>query len=149
MAITPEAGDANRLYWESDASVAEIAARFDLSRRALYDALEPLPADIACPECGSPMEFENRLARRGGLASCPGCGNRLTADAEAGGEAVPPDTASGDLAADGRGDDRAWSAQPPDQREADLRHRAVLLGGAAIAGLAIGTVAALWARRRD
>jgi transposase-like protein len=36
--------EANRLYWETDESVAEIARRFDLSRRALYDAIEPLPS---------------------------------------------------------------------------------------------------------
>jgi hypothetical protein len=146
MTVTPEAGNANELYWQSNASVAEIAARFDLSRRALYEAIRPLPADAACPACGGGLMFENRLARRTGQGVCDACGERrfLGLPAVAPGNDATPrqDRASA------RNDLRAWG-EDADDRSADLRHKAVLLGGAAIAGLAIGTVAALWSRRRD
>src|SRR5687768_5905870 len=62
-----KATEANRLYWESDVSVAEIAQRLELSRRALYAAIQPLPAERNCERCGSPMTYENRSARAGDL----------------------------------------------------------------------------------
>lgn len=64
----------NRLYWDSDASVAEIADRLDISRRALYDGIEPRPAGAPCPECGTPLGFRNRTALEAGEAECPACG---------------------------------------------------------------------------
>ncbi|HSG49547.1 MAG TPA: hypothetical protein VLA43_17130 [Longimicrobiales bacterium] len=65
---------ANSLYWESDASVNEIAEKLDLSKGALYGVVEPLDAGTPCPECGGALEFPNRTARHKGLVSCPVCG---------------------------------------------------------------------------
>jgi hypothetical protein len=65
--------EANHLYWETDESVADIARRFDLSRRALYEAIEPLPSGSACEMCGAPLSYENRSARLAGDAACPIC----------------------------------------------------------------------------
>lgn len=129
--------EANRLYWETDAPVADIAARLDLSRRGLYDAVRPSPAGAACDACGEGLHYENRSARRQGSATCPACGaTRMVTEAatERDGLAV--------MHADARHDARAFLRDP------DVRHRAVMLGGAAIAGVAIGTVAALIALRR-
>ena len=42
-----DAAEANRLYWETEQSVADIAQQLDISRRALYGAVRPLPAGAA------------------------------------------------------------------------------------------------------
>lgn len=65
---------ANSLYWESDASVNEIAEQLDLSKGALYGVVEPLDAGAPCPECGGALEFPNRTARDKGMVTCPVCG---------------------------------------------------------------------------
>ncbi|MGH7504783.1 MAG: hypothetical protein ACRELX_03995 [Longimicrobiales bacterium] len=132
--------EANRLYWDTDESVAEIADQLDLSRRALYDAVQPASAGVICSRCGSELSFENRSARKAGQAVCAACGAAESVDAAAADEPRP-----------------ALSVVPGDPRvdvisdtvDPDLRHRAVVLGGAAIAGVALGTVAALLATRRD
>lgn len=64
---------ANTLYWESDASVNDIAEQLDLSKGALYGLVQPLDADTPCPECGAPLEFENRTAREKEVVTCPKC----------------------------------------------------------------------------
>jgi hypothetical protein len=68
-----KASEANRLYWESDVSVAEIAQRLELSRRALYAAIQPLPAGRNCERCGGQMTYENRSARASDQAICLAC----------------------------------------------------------------------------
>ena len=144
---TNGAAEANRLYWETDTSVADIAERFDLSRRAFYEVITPVPAGTACPECGQGLCFENRSGRRDRHATCPGCGAQtgLGPDPDADADAMrDPAPAPRDLRADARVVEDAGDARTP-----DLRGRAVMLGGAAIAGVALGTVAALLARRRD
>jgi predicted DNA-binding protein YlxM (UPF0122 family) len=53
-ASSPAAEDrANELYWGSDRSVNQIADELDLSKGALYGMIRPLPAALACPECGT------------------------------------------------------------------------------------------------
>lgn len=71
-----EASDAraNELYWDSDASVNDLAERLDLSKGALYGLIQPLGADVACPECGAEMEYANRTARDKGFVTCGACG---------------------------------------------------------------------------
>jgi len=138
--------EANRLYWETNTSVAGIAEQFDVSRRALYEAVRPHPAGLDCPTCGHGLHYENRSARRDRQATCPACNVRIAVtdlgDAEP--EAMMDPQPDQELRADARVD-----ASAEDVRGNDLRGRAVLLGSAAIAGVAIGTVAALLARRRD
>lgn len=147
MIDATRSAEANRLYWETETPVAEIAERFDLSRRALYDVVSPFPAGAPCPTCGQGLHYENRSARRDGQAVCPECGahTSLTApDGPASEAMLEPIPAGSDMRADAR------AALPAaDARAADLRGRAVVLGGAAIAGVAVGTIAALLARRRD
>lgn len=71
----------NRLYWESDASISEIANQLDISRRALYDGIESRPAGRDCPECGAPLGYRNRTALENGEAECPECGLTVQLDA--------------------------------------------------------------------
>jgi hypothetical protein len=117
MAMTPldpaAAAEANRLYWETDDSVAEISDRLRISRRALYEAVEPLPTGAACTTCGGPLTFENRSARTAGEAACTICATTGATDIR-----EPVDTAPG-LALD---------------------ERTLLVGGAALAGAILGAV---------
>jgi hypothetical protein len=118
-AIDTIAAEANRLYWETETSVADIAQQLELSRRALYDTVDPLPTSSSCTVCGSPLVFENRSARNAGRETCPVC------DSDDVAEAPPPPAVAAPL--------------PPDE---DVEH-AVRVGGAAIAGAAIGAIATL------
>jgi hypothetical protein len=111
-----DTAEANRLYWESDESVADIAARLDMSRRALYDAIEPLPSGGTCDVCGGPLTFENRSARTAGHASCEVC---------AATGASPEEHAAAAAASDGH---------------PAVDERTAWLGGAALAGAALGAL---------
>lgn len=140
----PDVVEANRLYWETEDSVASIADRLDVSRRALYDAVQPMRAGVGCPSCGDQLAFENRSGRKLGMAVCPSCGFEQQLEPEAEPAAAMSDGPALEVV---RGD--APVDRLLDLRDPDLRHRAVVLGGAAIAGVALGTVAAMIAMRRD
>lgn len=117
--------EANRLYWETDESVAGIAQQLELSRRALYDAVQPLPAGIDCPDCGTMMVYENRSARTSHNAICLSC----TIEEEESGQDEMP--------------------QPPAPLPPELNEDLVRVGGAALAGAALGAfVTLLFVRRR-
>jgi hypothetical protein len=117
MKQTPDRTEANRLYWETDESVADIASRLDMSRRALYEAIEPLPSGAACPTCGAPLSFENRSARLAGEATCPVCTAAAAGPTE--------------------------SDLPLQSPEGQPDERLVVLGGAAAAGVALGALLTL------
>lgn len=134
---TAAAPEINRLYWETDDSVAEISNQLGVSRRALYDHVEPLPVGVQCASCGAEMYYSNRSARAAGMARCLMCGNEREIDPgvsadEAG--AIPPYGAGWPAA-----------AKPSDHQ---LRDRAVTIAGFAIAGVAVGAIATLLVRRR-
>jgi hypothetical protein len=142
------AEEANRLYWKSDASVAEIATRLDLSRRALYEALTPLPAGEPCDVCGGELAYVNRSAREAGALSCGACGAtaELGTDRAAAGSAGPGTTAA-DARATTRTDrvddrmalDRGAGALSDDP----MVRRAVRLTTAALFGAAVGAAATI------
>lgn len=115
----------NRLYWESNASVSQIADRLDISRRALYDGIHPQPAGRRCPECGAPLVYRNRTALESGEAECPDCGFDGAL------EASPPPA--------GGGRDPS-SDLSSDRRRFPELDRIPVLGAAFVAGLALGTV---------
>lgn len=126
-------GEANRLYWETDASVADIANRLDISRRALYDAVQPRPAGGACPECGGLLVFRNRTAEERGRAECLECDAEVVLDGMAGATnnaepQVEQEAAAGPLSPVTR------------RRPVDVGSGAAL-GGSLLAGLALGAVA--------
>jgi|SRR5690606_22616139 len=120
-AIDTIAAEANRLYWETDTPVAEIAQQLELSRRALYESIDPLPTSNTCAVCGSPLVYENRSARNAGVETCPNC--------DAQDEAPTPSAIP--------------ARMPTSGRDAYDRDRAVRVGGAALAGAALGAIATL------
>jgi hypothetical protein len=129
ISMVPEldtAREANRLYWDSDTPVADIAQQLELSRRALYDAIRPLPSGTTCDVCGGEMTWENRSARTAGVVVCMQCRAREGAAAEPDDVEHPPEP----------------FALPP------LDPRTVRLGGAMIIGAAVGFAATLLAVRR-
>ena len=119
-AIDTIAAEANRLYWETDTSVADIAQQLELSRRALYESVDPLPTSGSCGVCGSPLVFENRSARNAGVETCPYCEAQDGADTPA----VMP-------------------ARRTTAVVDEIDQRAVRVGGAALAGAALGAIATL------
>lgn len=117
------ASEANRLYWESELSVSDISERLNLSRRALYDVLDPLPTGLPCAACGGGLVYENRSARTAGEMICGQCGARPGIDAAA-------------------------TPAPPLVETPSIDPRTFQLGGAMIAGAIVGVVATLMAVSR-
>ena len=132
-AVAPEI---NRLYWETDTSVSEISNNLGVSRRALYDLIEPLPAGAACNSCGAQLYFGNRSARTAGSARCLVCGGEKELD---------PDISHEDV-----GMIPPFVSRPAAATRAaeDMRQRAALIAGFAIAGVVAGAIATLLLRRR-
>lgn len=133
---TTAAPEINRLYWETADSVAEISSQLGVSRRALYDLVEPLPAGMPCASCGAELYYSNRSARAAGVARCLMCGNEREIDPDVSADDV------GTIPPYGAG----WpaAAKPADHR---LRDRAAMIAGFAIAGVAVGAIATLLVRR--
>lgn len=115
------AAEANRLYWETETSVADIAQQLELSRRSLYDSVDPLPSGASCEVCSTPLVFENRSARNAGEESCPHCDMDEEIETE---EVMESPAGTAGLS------------------DEDM-DRIVKVGGAAIAGAAIGAIATL------
>lgn len=65
---------ANASYWDSGASVNDIAAELDLSKGSLYGMIRPRGSGLDCPECGEELEYPNRTAREKRFVTCSGCG---------------------------------------------------------------------------
>lgn len=143
MADANTARKLNRLYWESDASVADIADRLDISRRALYDGIEPRPAGRPCPECGAPLGFRNRTALHDGKAECAECG--FTAALEPGG----PATGRASEPAEGAGTgDREPEGPLGRPRSLPTAGSGPVLGSAFLTGLILGALAMYLFKRR-
>ncbi len=151
--------EANRLYWDTDSSVADIAEALSVSRRALYGVITPQELEERCSSCGGTLTFTNRLRRASGLAECAGCGRQQTI------ATMRDETAdkgsrmrSAARADSSESRPRSRTAASPGPRaarrpllsaEAIERNRSVLLGGAALAGLAIGAIATMLLTGRD
>ncbi len=163
MATEPSRGEANRLYWETDAPVGRIAETLGISRRALYELLERIPADAPCPECGGPVLFANRLARSTGEAQCGVCGAstvltpgerprdpdaRLAEAAAA--AAVGSSNGGNRTGEDGLYPAWTYAPEPPRRKLADLLgdRRVLAIAGIALAGVLVGVGATLLIRRR-
>lgn len=141
MADDQTRAEINRLYWGSDASVGDIADRLGVSRRALYDSIDPTPAGEPCPDCGSELQFRNRTAAERRDASCPECGReeRLTGGPSGG----------ADLLRDPQVEQMARGARrsPMPTRDVPASASAPAVGGALLAGLAAGALIAYAVRR--
>lgn len=141
----------NRLYWGSDASVGEIAERLGVSRRVLYDSIEPQPANRSCPDCGGTLGFRNRTAAESREASCPDCGHesRLERDRAGGPSGGGNGRAEAAAAADPEIErqERGAALAPLPPRSIPTSVSGPALGGALLVGLAVGAMLGYMARR--
>jgi DNA-directed RNA polymerase subunit RPC12/RpoP len=136
---------ANQLYWHTERSIADIAETLGVSRRALYELVEPESAGVACENCGADVVFANRSAKTAQLARCPACGSecQLTTEESYDGEqddtdiaeTIPPYVAG-------------WPRAHAGVSEHAVRDRALRIGTAAVAGAAVGALTALLIVRR-
>jgi hypothetical protein len=135
---TEAAKEANRLYWQTDRSVAEIAEKLTVSRRALYELITPESSGMTCRSCGGDVVFTNRSAKAGNAGRCAQCGaeyDTTAADDDDAEETLTPYAAG-------------WPRVVQRSNTEDVRARAVRLGGVAVAGVAVGAIAALLLVRR-
>lgn len=130
--------DANQLYWETDASVAEIADQLTISRRALYDAIEPRPAGVTCTQCEAGLVFRNRTAAERRRAECLECEIEVALE-----------TVVGGAAATGQAESARRPPRPTPVRvpESASGHGAAV-GGALLVGIALGAAAGYLLRQR-
>jgi hypothetical protein len=130
------AEEINRLYWDTDESVGEISNKLGLSRRALYEVVQPLQADLQCTSCGADMVYTNRSAKAAGVARCQDCGRQTELD---------PDISHEDVGTiPGREEPQTFV----DEYAPDLRNRAVTIAGYALAGAFVGALATVLIRRK-
>lgn len=139
----------NHLYWDSDASVGEIAERVGVSRRALYDAIEYRPVDRPCPDCGAGLGYRNRTAAENREVECPDCGFTTTLTWEPG-----PQVGQG-IGGDGSGDQEEPEVEQEETAgpKAPVRHLPPphgnpAVGAALLVGLAAGAMTGYLLRRR-
>jgi DNA-binding transcriptional regulator LsrR (DeoR family) len=133
------APEVNRLYWQTGDSVADISNNLGISRRALYEMIEPLAAGVECSSCGAEMHFANRSAKSASIARCMVCGSEQELDSGISHDdigIVPPYT------------DDAPRANKTLSVANGARDRVVMVAGFALAGLVVGAVATLLVRKR-
>lgn len=135
---TTVAPELNRLYWETSQSVAEISNRLGISRRALYELIEPLPAGIECSNCGAELQYVNRSTKAAGIARCLVCGKERELGSDNLQEdvgTIPPYSAG-------------WPAATTQPASNGMRERVVMIAGFAIVGVVMGAIATVLVRRR-
>ena len=142
MADDQARAEINRLYWASDASVGEIADQLGVSRRALYDRIDPTPAGEPCPDCGSELGFRNRTAAERREASCAECGREQRLSGRT-------DSVAAESLEDPQVEQMARGAllSPMPARNVPPTASAVAVGGALLTGLAAGALIAYAVRR--
>jgi transposase-like protein len=132
--------EADRLYWESDASVADIAEQLEISRRALYEAIRPRPAGLACEECGGDLVFRNRTSAERNVAECLQCEREVAV------EAVRPD--GSDPEPQVEQEREAARLSPMARRHPEGGGNGAFISASLLAGMAIGAASAYLFRRR-
>jgi hypothetical protein len=141
--------DANSLYWETNASVSEIADQLAISRRALYDAIEPRPADVPCAECGAGLVFRNRTAAERRRAECLECEIEVAlAEMDGAEEAGASARRATPRAPAGPADPARSGATPVKDWSETIPGNGAVLGGSLLAGLALGAAAGYLIRKR-
>lgn len=138
------AEEVSRLYWETDVSVGEIATQLDISRRALYTALRPLPAGERCSECGGELVFMTRSARAEGAAECVACGHEQDVEPAGGRVAGAAAAAEDEEVAELEGAEDEGLVFAASARG----RRGILIAAAALAGVAAGLAGAMRVLRR-
>jgi hypothetical protein len=132
--------EANRLYWDTEAPVADIAGRLEISRRALYDAIEPRAIGLACEDCGTDLVFRNRSAAERHQAECLTCEVQILV------EPIPV----GDTAAEPQVEQEAAAGRlsPLERPVAPVAAHGAGVGAVLLAGLAVGAVAGYFLRQQ-
>lgn len=135
------AQEANRLYWDSDRSVNQIADDLGMSKGTLYDVVEPRPAGVACPHCGQEMSYPNRTARDRGFLDCTACGFEEESQVEEAWSERGGRTGSGAVVVTPEAVRRARSSE---------RHTALtrIVAGTALLGVAAGVAIAMVLREK-
>lgn len=145
-------GEINRLYWGSDSSVGDIADQLGISRRALYDNIDPRPAGALCPDCGAELGFRNRTAADRREVSCAACGSEHVLDGDPG-DTPQPDGQARDQPGAGAGgpaveqQERGARLSPIPPRPVPGTISGPVLGSALVAGLAAGAAVGYLIRR--
>jgi hypothetical protein len=129
----------NRLYWGTDRSVGDIADALGVSRRSLYDSIEPRPAGAPCPDCGGALGFRNRTAAERREAECPDCG----LSTELGARTAPDAYEEPEV----EQEREAGRISPLAPRRVPASRSGPLLGSTLLAGLAVGAAAGYLIRR--
>jgi hypothetical protein len=145
---------ANRLYWNSTDTVEGIAEQLGVSRRSLYNVVQPEPTGVECPDCTLELVFPNRTSRTAGRAVCLECDRTLALEdlPEPGarngrgerGPSLYEGRAGGHAAGNGR-EVRLGGLR--DGLAAVEPRRAAMIGGAAVLGAVAGVASASLLRR--
>lgn len=125
----------NQLYWNSGRTIDEIVEDLGVSRNLLYSSIDPIPAGSLCPMCTGMLVFTNRTSRASGSGTCESCGMESEV-AEPPGEA---ETDSMGSAPSMNGNGRRLDRLQDELAGVDTR-RAAMIGGAAAAGVLVGTL---------
>ena len=148
MADQETRNELNRLYWDSDESVAGIADRLGISRRALYEDLEPLPAGARCPDCDAALGYRNRTAAENREAECPACGREVQLDPAGAGPAPGAEPEAGDEGLDTPALEQERSAAPlSPARAVPPAGSGPILGMVLLVGIGLGALVAYLLRR--
>ena len=70
----PNQSEIDRLYWETDTPVAEVARTLGLPARSMHQLVTALPAGVDCYRCSSELSFTSRTQRDGQRLRCDHCG---------------------------------------------------------------------------
>jgi len=136
------APEANRLYWDSDVSVNQIADRLGISKGRLYEVIRPLPSGLPCPRCGEEMVFPNRTAREKGFLTCSACGlEEEESEVRSAWSESAGRTGGGALVVPPEAMKRA-------RREPSSERTTRIVAGTALLGIAAGIAVATWLGRR-
>jgi hypothetical protein len=157
--VDPFGEQVNQMYWHSDETVDGIVSSLGRSRKAVYAAIEPLPAGAQCAGCGEPLVFLNRTSRSAGMANCSACGAQeevggvVTAAAMHGAGAVSPasrgprNAPSREEAQNVKNGVSRWEQLKEDLAAVPV-DRAAKIGGAAALGVALGAAAVKVIKKR-
>lgn len=145
--------EVNRIYWETEMPVTEMAEKLGISRRTIYDMLKPFPAGERCTECGGgELVYPNRSARLAEEAVCSACGRTqdVTLLRELSARATPPARVPGEAVTTTRGAEvtRRDREVELEVRGPTPRRPSPALAAVLMAGLIIAVAAALLTPRR-
>ncbi|HEX6066104.1 MAG TPA: hypothetical protein VFZ04_17850 [Longimicrobiales bacterium] len=130
------ASEANRLYWQTERSIADISETLGISRRALYELVTPENAGASCDSCGGEVVYINRSAKTSATARCPACGTECQITTEEVDEPLEEETVP------------PYAAGWPRAVQRPRAQRSLTIGVGLMAGVAVGALLAFMIARR-